>query len=879
MENVMDEYQFYVSKYGEKYLMQLELEVEYKQQAEEMLKASLEKTIVDGSAGSSSIGTRLVNHTWDTCRKNIAAFVDETLNRRGGVVPVYTEAIKKLATIYREREDLETLLTLSTLITIIDGVMSNRVALSAVATEITSELLDEANIEAFCQEHEINRQRLAKNIKTRVWDSYRKTYVVNFMHKRGYNDFKWTNKERVALGAKLIECALLGSGYFEETQVNYKGKLVVGIKATDWLIATWTKNADLMSRFAYKFIPTIIPPKKWANPYGGGYYGEFQRFSNLLRQHSDSNVFVKEYRRKLATVDLSYIYECINALQETPYKINTEILDVCEQIVAGGGNLGGLPQTEPYPNLPRLLGDYTEEELKEHKKKMLGIIKRNQTRVSKALRVMIALSTARKFAKYDKIYFPWNLDYRGRCYPIPTALSPQGDDVTKALLVFSEPTPCRDAQGWKWLAIHGANLAGHDKISFEARIQWVLDNQEHIIASAENPLHYTWWSTEAENDYPMEFLSFCCEWRKLQQWTNEHGSCVGFATGLPICFDGTCSGLQHFSALLRDEIGGHAVNLTPTDKVQDIYSIVADKVNVLLTKDATSGSADDFKRDKKTGEVRKDKDGNAVVLFGTKSLAQQWIMYSRVKFGKDGITRKVCKRSVMTLAYGSGRYGFSENLLEDIIKPFTYDHPDDSIFLDQKQAAAYLAGLIWVSVSNTVVKAVEGMKYLQALARKITASGAVVTWTTPNGLPVQQTYMQMDSHVFEMRLHGHKKRLYTNEPTGNIDNRRQAQGISPNFIHSMDATHLQRVVVESKRSGNGNFAMIHDSFGTDLAHAGEMFNTIRREFVKLYDGKDYLTEFYNDVEYLIDDSGDIPERPEFGKLDLKQVLDSDFCFA
>ena len=49
-----------------------------------------------------------------------------------------------------------------------------------------------------------------------------------------------------------------------------------------------------------------------------------------------------------------------------------------------------------------------------------------------------------------------------------------------------------------------------------------------------------------------------------------------------------------------------------------------------------------------------------VTVKGTKTLAQAWLAY--------GITRKVCKRPVMTLAYGSGEYGFSEQLFEDIAR-------------------------------------------------------------------------------------------------------------------------------------------------------------------------------------------------------------------
>ena len=298
-----------------------------------------------------------------------------------------------------------------------------------------------------------------------------------------------------------------------------------------------------------------------------------------------------------------------------------------------------------------------------------------------------------------------------------------------------------------------------------------------------------------------------------------------------------------------------------------------------MTKDAISGNGDDYKKDKKSGEYILDFEGNKQVKYGTKTLAQQWLVYARDKFGTEGITRKVCKRSVMTLAYGSGLYGFKENILVDIIKPYVQAHPDTHPFLSPVQSAAYMADLIWDAVSTTVVKAVEGMKYLQQIAKLICKGSHVVTWTTPNGLPVQQDYMKVKQNVFRTRINGNIVRFYSQEQTGDIDGKSQAQGIAPNYIHSMDACHLQRVVVASYEQGNNNFAMIHDSFGTDVAHASEMFKIVREQFVKLYDEQDHLKNFLDDVLYLIDTNEELPEQPQFGKLKVEEVLDSDFCFA
>lgn len=898
---MLKDFNYYYEKYGELYLKQLELEADYKQQAENVLQANIDKAVANSEASKTKVGTKIISHIWDDVSKEMAKLIDGKPKR--GVVPAYTQQLKELSAIYgANQKGLVNLLTLATCSTLLNACfIPKNSSISKIASDISKTILQEANIEKFILEEgskgenverEIDslRASIIKGINKRVRSSYRVAYVSARMRAVDYTgELKWSKEACQRLGAKLLEIGVKASGCFELAERSYEDFLVrkdykgdkslLSIIPSKWLEDTWKHNTDLMSKYAHSFIPTIIPPKEWDSPYGGGYYGEFQNFANIIRKDNNSSIFAKEYKQKLEQVDLSFIYKALNALQETPFRINKDILEVSEQIIATGGNLGGFPQTEPYEMLPQLPEPYTEEELKEHKKKQVAIIKRNQRRQSKALRALMAVGTAKRFKDYERIYFPHNMDYRGRCYPIPTSLSPQGDDITKALLVFAEPAPCKNEDDWKWLAIHGANLAGHDKISFAERIQWVEYNTTNIISSADDPLGYTWWSKEAENDYPMEFLAFCFEWKRFKLWMSQHGTCVDFKSNIPIAFDGTCSGLQHFSALLRDEIGGHAVNLTPTDRVQDIYSIVAEKVNKVLTNDAISGNADDYKKDKKSGEYILDFEGNKQVKYGTKTLAQQWLVYARDKFGTEGITRKVCKRSVMTLAYGSGLYGFKENLLEDIIKPYVQAHPDTHPFLSPTQSAVYMAGLIWDAVSTTVVKAVEGMKYLQQIAKLICKGSHVVTWTTPNGLPVQQDYMKVKQNVFKTRINGNIVRFYSQEQTGDIDGKGQAQGIAPNYIHSMDACHLQRVVVASHEQGNNNFAMIHDSFGTDVAHAGEMFKIIREQFVKLYDGQDHLKNFLDDVLYLIDTNEDLPEHPKFGKLKVAEVLDSDFCFA
>lgn len=314
--------------------------------------------------------------------------------------------------------------------------------------------------------------------------------------------------------------------------------------------------------------------------------------------------------------------------------------------------------------------------------------------------------------------------------------------------------------------------------------------------------------------------------------------------------------VQHFSAILRDPIGAKEVNLAPGDKPNDIYQTVANKVNVVLRQDAQTGTGDTT--DEKTQQIR----------YGTKTLAQGWLSF--------GVTRKVTKRPVMTLAYGAKQFGFRDQILEDTI----VSHIGEGLFTSDNanQYAGYMAKLIWDAVQTTVIKAVQGMEWLQKVARIVTKNGEVIQWTTPMGFIVQQPYMVYQVKTFKMRFLHIIKRFYDAEMTGTVDRRKQSQAIAPNFIHSMDASHLQLTVNRAAEAKISNFAMIHDSYGTSLAKAGLLFRLIRACFVEMYTNYDVLSAFERDISPFITDKQKLPPQPTKGTFEINQIIESLYAF-
>ena len=833
------------------YLEELELEARYKTFGEQKLRQVYDKAKAEGQAGTTTLGQKFIAHQYSNVFEAVKVFVENALAPRRGVKPAYVGILMEMSEIYKEEIDqLYSLLAFSTLSILLDNMMRRKeLFISNVSQWIGREIQDEYNLTRYLSQNPSREPLVTKGIDQRVQGFYRRAYALAWMKRDNYQAPKWDKQDLMQLAACLVNIIINTTNYFEYCQQG----TTLNIQPTQALLEAWTANEDNIVANSYRLCPTIIPPKPWTTYNDGGYYGELQSVSTLLRVHDQRTIFGKRYLKKLGQMELAEVRKAINSIQATPWKINIRVLKVMQDVIARGGGRAGIPYIDEAPKPMVLSEKPTEDQLKDYRKIMVGYYKDETRRKSLALRAVGNIKVAEEFAKYDKIYFPCNMDFRGRVYPIPN-FSFQGDDLNKGLILFADAPACEDMEDINWLAVHGANLAGIDKVSYDDRIQWVHDNETDILASAADPLVHTFWMSQ---DEPCQFLAFCFEWQAWKQWEAKHGTPKGFVSGIPVAFDGTCSGLQHFSAILRDPVGGAAVNLLPSDKPNDIYGVVAAKVNAAIDQDLKNGTIDDVVETK--------------IKFGTKTLAQIWRMY--------GVTRKVTKRSVMTLAYGSKEYGFRDQIYEDIIKKDMQEQKETSVFTEANcwQASAYMAKLIWNAVGTTVVAAVDGMKWLQDCAKSVTKKGQVVTWTTPMGLPVQQSYMECESKQVRLRCAGKNIRLYSLNITGNIDKRAQAQGVAPNFIHSMDASHLQLTVCNAVDAGIKHFAMIHDSYGAPVAQAKLMYKVLRQSFIQMYTEYDVLANFRNDMKKLAD--GNLPDIPNKGTLNLTEIMNSKYIFS
>jgi DNA-directed RNA polymerase len=138
------------------------------------------------------------------------------------------------------------------------------------------------------------------------------------------------------------------------------------------------------------------------------------------------------------------------------------------------------------------------------------------------------------------------------------------------------------------------------------------------------------------------------------------------------------------------------------------------------------------------------------------------------------------------------------------------------------------------------------MDWLKDTAKIASKDGLPIKWVTPSGMLVMQDYREMVGEVFKSYISGKRVEMTLKVESTKIDKRRMASGISPNFVHSLDAAHMVSTVVRCLEAGVRTFAMVHDSFGTHAGNIDVLARELRAAFVDQYQG-DVLGDFRRQV--------------------------------
>lgn len=769
-----------------------------------------------------------------------------------------TRGVKPIALSYLSQMD-PYVAALIALRSVLDGVARERQGLVGLATEIGRECEHEQRIrtwEANDRDLFYTVQRpLQVNKSTPIHRRRVNLAKFNSLMKEGRFGFgwvPWTREVHLRVGLALIDVIVRHTLWFTiapDPHHVWKGRgpvkspmltLQVKPQLTAWL----AKALDAAEINSPQYKPTVIPPKRWTGSRDGGYYTHYVRTPRLVRfrasQESQQDRAADEYD----AIDMPEVYSALHALQETAWKVDGYILDTAKTLWAmdqmdpeGDRCLAGLPKVGEYPKPPRTArmelhrlavqeakdagmvppepDPETALEILAWKRQAAPIWRKNAKRVSRARSTTRTIVVADEYREFAAIYFPHMLDFRGRMYPIPHGLQPQGDDIARGILTFAEGCPVDNVSAG-WIACQLASAYGDhrvadgmggwwttdmDKEPVEEKIAWVADMEDTWRAVASDPIaNRELWHRA---DKPFQCLAAILEWVK---WLDAG---PGFVSHLPCMVDGTCNGIQHLAAITRDQVAGELVNLVPGPRPRDIYKHVAELLQAIVEGIEEAGGEEGEK-------------------------AAYWLKVTHRNF-----TRKLTKRQVMVLPYGGTKdsyFTYTREILDEKLDPprTQFEGGEEerkAYWKDRSSKLAFLVKHMWAVVSSQVAGGVAVMDWLKRCARCVVEGDQPIFWVTPSGMVVRHFYGVRTTRRVQTKLDGQSRFLDIHETTNTLDVRDQLTGVPPNFIHSLDASALVTCVNQATEAGIWSFAAVHDAYGTHAANMWPLYHMIRDSFV------------------------------------------------
>jgi DNA-directed RNA polymerase len=436
---------------------------------------------------------------------------------------------------------------------------------AAVTYHIGNLVFDQILLDQFCAKHKDLFESAHSTIHAHKGYSYRVQRYRAAMRKHGIQAARWPTSVKVLVGGWLMDRLAAATGWITTRVVRssaHKSQTLV-VYQPEFL----RMKEALMERaeaFAACLWPMLCEPNDWTQDSSGGYLtNELRRLTSLVRSSIP--------KKRCLLLRESRALSMLNRLQRVPYRINSRVLEIANFCMERRISVGKFRAEEPTPPPPKPEPWETapDEEKLAYRRARTQIEDKNSALAQKNYRTAEAVFVANKY-KQEVFWIPWSFDFRGRCYPIPTSLSPQGTDFDKSLIYFQEEGPVNE---W-WLAFQIATTYGLDKATMQDRIDWTRNNHDLIDLIASDPEGTVEEWSQAEE--PWCFLAA----------TLEYSQCVIHKTkrtsGLPVSVDATCSGLQHLSALALDRTAAEMVNVVPTDKPSDGYAIVAEKAKEIL---------------------------------------------------------------------------------------------------------------------------------------------------------------------------------------------------------------------------------------------------------------------------------------------------------
>lgn len=718
------------------------------------------------------------------------------------------------------------------------GTLQNKIG-GAIQREADFKHLEQANPDYYsylCRRSDKMSQRELATTKRRLQETV------------AQKDAGWDQNDKMLVGGFVLDFIVRFAGLFETGRekrrdgwgrAKFFGLVQFKPEVMDWL----RDGVNFLATTSPANLPITSPPYDWGPNQAGGYPGRNSAPIDMMttKRRSQYNHFLGG--------DCPEVYQALNTLQRVPWRMNKKTFEVfCIALQNNWDDAGFCGRAPVKPTRPEKEYVQGDPEWKEYTRKNREFRVLEERYVFDSLAAARTQSIGSLYLDMERFYYPHQIDYRGRCYPIGCPISYQGPDWQRGCVEFADGKPLGD--GMDWFLIHGANCWGEDKVSFEERKDWVEKNVRKILSVAEDPIAFRVWT---EADKPFQFLAWCFEFAEMMEEDDPRE----YISHLPIAMDGSNNGLQIYSLIMRDPQGCEATNCLPTSEPQDAYQRVADRLTERMHWIKENGASPEERR----RAVR--------------------VLNFLKDNGMDGFPRKAVKRPVMTQPYGATMYASQRYLVEwyhDFVRGKNL--PPDQVPFPERDVYTiwnWVGRLVWDIIGEVVVKAREAMDWIRDAAQVLATHGQQLEWVTPLGMPCIQKYHKGTAKRIKLRT-AEQAWVRVFQPTEEVNSDKAANGSCPNWIHSFDAAAMMRTVCSASQEGVTHFQMIHDSFATHAYDSPVLARVLRESYIEILDG-DPLRSLWEQLQSRLPEGVSLPEPPEQGSVNIRDLLQAEYFFA
>lgn len=667
-----------------------------------------------------------------------------------------------------------------------------------------------AKLKAFESEHGRLRARSGPTWKIK----YR---YAQAMKREGFVWQAWTTRRIIHVGARCYVIIEHSTGLVRRVQRGKKAHFLKECRLTDDALKTLSDKNELRALRAARRLPMVYLPNRWSDTEDGGYLcKEWLPFRIIRHGHKDQFVGV-------SSTTCPEVFAALNHIQTTPWRINKRVLDFALSLEKRG----------QFP-LPKDLWKQNPEGQR-----------------SLTAQAYTVLREAERFADEERFWLPVNMDFRGRIY-YGSSLSPQGSKLARALLEFADPVPitkerypdCTTSVPVAAFTRYGLKLHGFkwkDEFRLMGPGSLPVGKMERyaselrclaLDACVRHPLRDLSWCSAKE---PWLWLAWCfaqvdCIDEGLPEFI------VDSPSRFPVYVDATASGMQHLSALLRDEQLAELVNIVdPYDREppasywdtmmergpKDLYAVVAENLDDRLCRKL---DADD----------------------GDGEMARWWLTF--------GLDRGLVKSPTMTLLYGSTPHGRTRQIKGELPR-----RNKTKPVIDDVKAADWLEKQLSTVNRDIAPLPAAFMDKLRTTARGLAQKGKHLEWTAPSGFPVRQREFQMKKPRWSVP----GMTVTIHEPTGIVSAKDAANGAVANFVHSLDAAHLVKAVNAAAAAGVQHVGVVHDCFAVHAGNVPTLQACAVKTFAEMH-SQDLLEECRQRWSLIV----------EGGKLDVARLKDA-----